>query len=45
MCQVFDHVALEKWFAEGYDLTQDEVSHAMVYLRRQKMFRRVLQLS
>jgi len=29
---VFDHVALEKWIAEGIDLTKDEVSHAMVYL-------------
>ncbi|ESW34082.1 hypothetical protein PHAVU_001G122900 [Phaseolus vulgaris] len=39
------HVALEKWLAEGNELTREEVSHATFYLRRRKMFGRALQLS
>ena len=38
------HVALEKWLAEGNELTREEVSHATFYLRRRKMFGRALQV-
>lgn len=39
------HSALDKWLEEGKELTREEVSLAMVNLRRRKMFGRALQLS
>ncbi|KAK7396168.1 hypothetical protein VNO78_16980 [Psophocarpus tetragonolobus] len=39
------HSALEKWLEEGNELTREEVSLAMLSLRKRKMFGRALQLS
>ncbi|TKY62708.1 Pentatricopeptide repeat-containing protein mitochondrial [Spatholobus suberectus] len=39
------HLALDKWLEEGNELTREEVSLAMVNLRKRKMFGRALQLS
>ncbi|BAT85124.1 hypothetical protein VIGAN_04262500 [Vigna angularis var. angularis] len=38
-------VVVDNWLAEGNELTRDEVSHAMLLLRRRKMFGKALQLS
>ncbi|RDX73461.1 Pentatricopeptide repeat-containing protein, mitochondrial, partial [Mucuna pruriens] len=39
------HLALDKWLEDGNELTREEVSLAMVNLRKRKMFGRALQLS
>ncbi|CAJ1915054.1 unnamed protein product [Sphenostylis stenocarpa] len=39
------HLALEKWLEEGNELKREEVSQAMVCLRRRKMFVKALKLS
>ncbi|GLT28024.1 hypothetical protein SLA2020_029820 [Shorea laevis] len=39
------HKALEKWVEEGKELSREEISLAMLNLRKRKMFGRALQLS
>ena len=38
------HSVLDKWVAEGKDLDQFEISNAMFYLRKRRLFGRALQV-